>query len=364
MPISEPAGVCSNPESIMTDVDRSTDERREAPRDGVRSYRFELTALCMTFMVAFAVGYVHVFDTIDLPFAAERLVLHDQILSSAAASPYQYRVLVPYLVEAIRNVVLLWGPNPSAALLIAYRLFDLIAVWISLLAMFYYFRRFFARNIALAAALFVGGIMVIPLRNHFYQPWSLLEPGIVALGLLLLHRRRHGLFLILVVVATLTRETAGMLVFAQLGALLLELKEAGWNNRGVLRESGAWLAASLALWLAVFVGLRLARGSAVPVETVATVWELNTSAGSHLMAIARIAGFLGPFWLLVLLGWRSAPAFVRWTALMVPFYVAALLPFGAWGETRLLMVLYPVLIPIGIGWMSACDSLPPGSPDC
>jgi hypothetical protein len=43
----------------------------------------------------------------------------------------------------------------------------------------------FTKEQALIGVLFVGGTVPIALRDHWYQPWSLLEPGFFSLALIL-----------------------------------------------------------------------------------------------------------------------------------------------------------------------------------
>jgi hypothetical protein len=48
-------------------------------------------------------------------------------------------------------------------------------------------------------------------------------------------------------------------------------------------------------------------------------------------------------------GFKKAPEFVRGTAGMGLCYLLAILVMGSWKEARLLMPLYPVIIPLGFG---------------
>jgi hypothetical protein len=61
--------------------------------------------------------------------------------------------------------------------------------------------------------------------------------------------------------------------------------------------------------------------------------------------------FLGGFWLFAVLGFRFAPRLVRQAALIVPLYLVVIAIWGVWNEVRLLMPLYPVLIPLGMSFI-------------
>ena len=59
--------------------------------------------------------------------------------------------------------------------------------------------------------------------------------------------------------------------------------------------------------------------------------------------VALFAGVTG--WGLAAAGWRHAPPFVRQQAWIAGLYLPIVAVFGVWYEVRLLMPLYPLLIP-------------------
>jgi hypothetical protein len=56
----------------------------------------------------------------------------------------------------------------------------------------------------------------------------------------------------------------------------------------------------------------------------------------------------GTGWLLAILGFGRAPRFVKRTTALLAVYLPAYLIFGYWYEVRLLMPLYPVLLPLAL----------------
>jgi len=317
-----------------------------------RSLRFEIGALSFLLMVAVAVGYLHMYHHVDVPALAQRLNLHREILAGTADSPYRYRVLAPVAAEFLTRIAQLWTPDPTRAFALGFRWFDLLAVWGSLVAAFWYFREFFTEAVALGAASLTGALMLIPLRDHFYQPWSLLEIGLLALGLVCIRRRWLGGFLLVVFLAALNREAAVLLVVAAGAGTYAEVREnPSQDGVSVLRKVALWAGSALVVWGATMVSLRLLRGPATHVESVVALWARNTEAASLERAAVSLLLFLGPLWVLAVLGWRRSPSFVRWTAAMVPLQVALFAVFSLWHETRVLMPLYLVAIPLSLAFV-------------
>lgn len=247
------------------------------------------------------------------PNAHDNAILQRQILAGTAPAPYRHRILVPLVAARLGNP-----------------LTHTLCIAVTLLGLYAYLRAVASRDgRALVGALFVAATMPLAFRDHGYQPWSLLEPGLLALGLLVLHRRQAALYGLLAVVACLNRETGALLV---LFALL-----AG--------ERRCLLACALAS-VSVLVGLRVALGTAPTVTTAAACWAMNADPGRLLYSVERHALLMGPLYVLAALGWRRSPLVLRRLALGAPLYVLALAPLSHWWEVRLLWSLYPLLLPV------------------
>ncbi len=297
-----------------------------------------------------AVTAYQYFRQVDYPFHDGRVATHRQLLEGAELSPFRYRVLVPFAVEGlIRGLSTALGPR--LAFLAAYAVYDGI-VFVALFGTLYgYLRRWFPPDGSLLAVLFTGATMPVALRDHYFQPWSPLEVVLFTAGLWLASRRRHAWLALVVVAAALNRETALFLVVA---LLLADLDVLGpWRERPPAAWRGPVLrgALHLGLWLAVFAGLRVALGPAPPAHTLGEIWAINTTAARGLRALATGVLFLGAFWAFAALGWRTAPRFAKNAALVVPAYLVAMGLFGEWHETRLLMTLYPFLLPLVLGFL-------------
>ena len=304
-------------------------------------------AVAIILSVAAVVAYGY-FYRVDRPNLDGRFLLHNQIIDGTAGSPYLYRVLVPFfcaLVTRLLSAFML----PSRAFLVAYGIYDFAAIAFLLGTLFAYMRRWFSWELSLIGVLFVAGTLPVALADHYFQPWSILEVGLFAAGLLAIVRERHLVLALIVLLSALNKETAVLIPLAFLvtgfGA------NAGGARVGPLGIEPARVArfvGYVALWLAVFVGLRLLRGNAPQIHTIREILAMNTSSYKLTMTVLRGGLLFGFFWVFAALGLSRAPGFLRKTALVVPFYIATVIIWGIWAEVRLLMPLYAILVPLGL----------------
>ena len=262
--------------------------------------------------------------------------------SGIAGSPYRYRVLVPVLLEMGMRAFAFVG-SPQQAFQAASLTYECAGFVMQFLALYALFRQFFAALTAFLGVTFAAGMTVLTLAYFTYQPWSILEVAFFALGFLLAYRRRWAWLTLVVVLASLNRETG---VFLPLAVFLESLNEfPSWRMRSIRRETV--LAFGLVLLsTAIFLGLRLVRGSAEPVDQLPDVIRRNLERNNLIAAAMGVPLLLGFGWIYAVLGWRSAPEFLRRMARVVPFYLAAFAIWGWWREVRILTSLYPVLVPL------------------
>ena len=87
------------------------------------------------------------------------------------------------------------------------------------------------------------------------------------------------------------------------------------------------------------------------VHSIEDLFLGNINPTSIFLAAVSASLFCGPFWVFAPLGLRYAPSFLKRTGLVVPFYLATVAVWGVWKEVRLLMPLYPTLIPLGLPYV-------------
>ena len=308
---------------------------------------FDDKAILLLLSVGAIIAYVYS-SQLDRSTLSLRMTLHDQIIDNTALSPYRYRILIPLIAEAFARV-LSAACSREIAFRLAYAICDLTAVAVLLIALFVWLREWFSTDRSLIGVLFVAGTMPIALQDHYFQPWSLPETALLAAALLAVRRRRYGVLAGLVAVASLNRETA---VFIPLAFLVTGVDFRKLVDRRKSEVTPMLLSVGLfALWLAIFWGLRYFRGSAAPVATISGLLHANTTPGNLARAVLNGSLFLGVFWAFAVLGYRSAPRFVQRLAWIIPPYVVTVGLWGVWYEVRLLMPLYPVLIPMGLSFV-------------
>ena len=317
----------------------------ESLADGARIRR---TAFAIILSVSAVLAYVY-FRQVGSPYLKERIELHGQILRGTAESPYRYRVLVPFIAEALTR-----GLSPvlagGKAFRLAYALCDLAAIFLLLGILYRYLRTWFSNEQALVGVLFAAATMPMALRDHYFQPWSVLEAGLFAAGLFCVRGGRYRLLVLVVALASLNRETA---IFIPIAFLVAGAGKKGED--GANRLSGGTAALLFigytAIWASVFFGLRLFLGVAPRVVTVEELLARNTIAPAVFRTVVHLALIFGAFWIFAALGFRRAPAFVKRTVLVAPPYLAAVALWGVWYEVRLLMPLYAIVIPLGLSFL-------------
>ena len=262
--------------------------------------------------------------------------IHKGILNHTTKAPDRYRVLAPVLVEVPTRVLSRFMPYDSA--------YDRASVVFYLLAMaalvatqYAYLRVWFTTEQALVGVLLIASTLRITIRQHDYSPSSFLEPSFFALGLLAILHGRRGWLAVLVAVATLNRETAIFLI-----ALFAVTQPLTKDTMKAVAGYGA-------IWLVIFLGLRVLGGEAERYWTLDLV--LRTNLSQLWLAAFNITVLLGVFWLFALLGVPRAPAFVRRSALVIPAYLAVVAIWGIWWEVRLLMPIYPMLLPLALSYL-------------
>jgi hypothetical protein len=263
----------------------------------------------------------------DNAIQQERFRLHFEIVAGQVAAPTRYRVLVPYAIHPF-IVACARLTDLRSALKKVYDVYYVLALSLLLWVLTVYLREWFPLDAALLGAVFVAAVVPIALRQHSLAPGSLLEPSLVTLALLGAHRRWTTAIIPLTVVASLNRET-GILCTAS-------------PDRRVL-QSGA---IAVCLSVGLFFALRLWLGAAPPAVTLSQVWAINLQREGFLAALGNITLFMGGVgWILAAVGFRAAPPFTRRALAVAALYLPVVALWGVWYEVRLLMPLYPVLLP-------------------
>jgi len=270
-----------------------------------------------------------------------RMSLHNEIIKNKAVMPYNRRVLTPFIAEALIRCLSPFVPYRDS-FIYSYLIYDGMAIFFTLFLMLRYLNDWFTGEYSLFGVAFMALSMIIALRNHYYQPWSLLEMAFLIYGLILIRKEKMHLLALITAFAALNRETSYLIPASYFFVNIWD-KE---NRKNVILNTAIFST----IWLAVYVLLTIARSQTPYIHTMEELWRLNIN---HLpYATINISLFLGLFWIFSILGWRSTNKFLKRLVLLIPTYLPSVILLGVWHEVRLLMPLYPIIIPLALSFIS------------
>lgn len=263
--------------------------------------------------------------------------LHRETVAATAVSPHRYRVLAPGLIE------FLFHPVSDTEIAVAYSVAHALIIPAMFGALWLWFRRWTSDISALVGILVVAAYSPIMFRVYGISLNNPLEVLFLVAGLFLLLNKRDGLaFAALVVVATLNRETGILLPIAYAA-----LNYTRWRDWRVVMK----LLVFGGLWACIFVGLRVILGAAPDMITIEQIARANLGGGWNTSEALLNNAFLIPIWFAALVGWRSAPAPLKRLSLAGLPYLGLLAVFALWDETRLLLPLIVLWMPLALRWL-------------
>jgi hypothetical protein len=270
--------------------------------------------------------------------------LHRSIIDGTGVSPHRYRVLSSFAVEAI------FHPQSNFDVWLGYIIMHDIALPAMLIAMYAWFRKWLTEMAALAGALLVAAYSPIMFDVYGISLNNPLEVIFMCIGLLWLLAKRDGVFFgALIALATLNRETGVLLVLAYAAVNLPRWRERRVQIKFVIYG---------AVWAAVYMGLRLWLGRAPDMITLQETVTANLSPGWVREQALINNSFLIPVWIAACLGIPRTPRALRRVALIGIPYLLLLIPFSLWNETRLLLPLFTLWLPLALIGFSPNALLP------
>lgn len=262
----------------------------------------------------------------------------DGFLNGTAHKPFQYRMLVPWIVGGLRSL----GLGDAATL---YRAVDVAAVIGSYYALRYYLATFLKSHAVLFAFVVFYALpwnYLLARDVTIILPYDLMAVTLTTLALALVARGKWQIFYPAFAVAALNRETILFVTVAYVAAM--------WSTEKKARIA-MHAAAQLAIWLVVkFVTSGMYESNPgqsfeyYHVGTQVPHWRTNLNvlaSWPHLVLVLSCFGFL---WALIPVGRKrindSFPKRALWAA--VP-YLAMVLVIGNLNEIRVLGELMPFL---------------------
>lgn len=183
-------------------------------------------------------------------------------------------------------------------------------------------------------------------RDHYFQPWSLIEVRLYTGGIVLAVDRRVGWALVLTAVAALNRE-AGLFVPLLFCAAL--------PGRWLDGKRIVWLLVLGATSLAILCGLCLMIGLRPHPTDIAS--RLHTNLQPKLIARSLLAmAALFSLCLPAALGWFRAPAEIRRCTAILPLYAVTVLLYSQWWEVRLWLPVACIVLPLALGGVQSLVS--------
>jgi hypothetical protein len=269
-----------------------------------------------------------------LPQRAQR---HLRLIALEGDAPWAYRLLVPAAAQLLSIPLSALGLSEDDAREYAY----LTLRWLMTAPLLLLFHRFCQRFVPTPWAL-CGTLLLVALHSpaymhYWFQPASPLDLLLWLMAAMMTLRGRFDWLPLMVFLGSLNRETA-VFIIAIHGALRLGHEPTG---RLLARCGGL-----LAIWAAVFVGLRQLITPQLW-ATEKTAWEMlltNLDVEWFFYALS----FVGMWGLLPLLDWRRLPEALRRLSLVMLPYLALVMLFGRIREVRLLLPLAIPLIPASL----------------
>lgn len=310
--------------------------------------RLIIFAVILSLSSVITYNYVNFVERPNIP---QRLELHNRIISGEAPAPYRYRVLVPYVTQVSSRALAATGLlSFRQAWIISYITFDFISISLFLATLFIFLIRWHGKLLSLLGVMFCAGVLPVTLRDHYYQPWSLIEAWFFCLAMLAVCRKRFITILIITILASINRVTGLFIPFVFLAGSI-----SAPGERGRALSSGALtrFITLAVVSLVVIYSLRIFLGFSDNIHTVNELWLINTSKSGLALALINLSLFAGAWWVFFVKGVKLADPFTRNLMFLMPLYLVPIILFGVWKEARLFLPVYPIIISMGLFYLKA-----------
>ncbi len=149
------------------------------------------------------------------------------------------------------------------------------------------------------------------LRDHYFQPWSLIEAWFFCLAFLLSYKRNFSLLVVVTILVAFNRVTAIFIPLIYfLGSFRLY-----WIRDNMYKKTIKTAFNSIVLLLlaiAAILFIRYFRGHQEHVITISQLWRRNTNFFAMLLSTKHWVLFLGAGWIIAYRGWRESDIFLRY----------------------------------------------------
>ena len=291
-----------------------------------------LIVLPLYVTMALAIGFV---DHHVRPFPDHAYTKYvPDVVAGTADPPARYRVLAPF---AYTQVIRLTGLAPDDG----WVLFRWLCLVGAFAAGHLLYRTWFSTGVAFAGNAAVAVLLPLTFTNGWGHPDHFVELLLFTLGCACAARGWLWLFLAVLVLSGLNRETSFLLVMVFIGAEALTSRRLGW------------VATAVGVWLVVYAGLRWRLGYVPynPLNISNNAWNLfswptfaaDRDLYSRLYSWFFLALLAAPI-AAIARTWSVQPRFVRvGVGLITPAFVVIGLTFSSVIEPRIFTPLLPLL---------------------
>jgi hypothetical protein len=272
-----------------------------------------------------------------------------------------YRVLVPYLNEIPITILDSLIPY-EYAFVISYSVFELIAIFIITAGIFYFLRIWYSPEQSLIGMILMSVSLTTTMTFSFtFHPWSFAEGAILIIGMYMIYYNKFSFVIITSVLAVMNRPTGAILPMAYVFTNLdpIQLTKSGIFNQSQKLKKFVVL---FFITIIPFIYLQFIRSANSYDSEFVINNILNRYAPVYgqdwLASLFALFAFLGLLWFFVIIGYPTLPKFIKRASLVLLFYLPLIILTGDPTELRLLIPLYPFVIPAILNVIIADELLP------
>jgi hypothetical protein len=274
---------------------------------------------------------------------------HEEVVTGNTIFPaHEQRILVPKTI----NVVITFFEkfyDYDLAFQISYSIYYIIILFLIYTLLFKYINNWFSDSISLLGIFIVSTIIKITFQIPAFNPDSFMELFLFTLFLYLLYKKQILWLFPLMIFAGLNRETALFYPFLYLFyninyKKLLKLKFPIRFKKIII---------FIILMIITILSCQTYISSTNGLYQFRIIYLIQERFSQQIKAIPRVIFnnimFLGIFWILPFLKLNLAPKIMKTSLLVIPMFILGILAIGAYDEVRMLIFLYPLMIPLSLG---------------
>lgn len=262
----------------------------------------------------------------DLPSHGEMFASYKSILEGTYDVPHQYRYVAYLLPDLIRRIT-------GFSLQTSEAIHRALWLWACALAFHVYLKHWFGRHGAIIGVLGFFGVVPLVILQTSFAPSDIPTVFFQILAFIALRNKRYVHLLWIAPVGILFRETM-LYVFPVWAVMFLFEKDE--------RAQLPYLIGAIVITLVVYGGIRFYFGFRFYDSYLLPQNLMDSRSFIRPILLFGIMGVLA--WL----NFKSAPAFLRYAAVLVPLVIVAIFLYGFAKDMRLWLPLVPVIFPLGL----------------